>query len=70
MERTQRIVIVEDHPLRRAALRASPAEDPSFEVVAGAGSDFDAIRRAGELATHSAPMDRSMAVTGVGRELA
>jgi DNA-binding NarL/FixJ family response regulator len=64
------MVIVEDHPLPRADLRATPTEDSSSEVVAGAGSDFDAIRRAGELATHAAPMDRSMAVTGVGRELA
>jgi hypothetical protein len=70
MEKTQRIVIVEDRPAPGAGLRASPSQDRSFKVVAGAGSDLDAIRRAGELATHPAPMDRCAAMTGVGCGLA
>ena len=55
-----RILIVDDHALLRAALRALLTEDPSFEIVGEAENGHDAIFLVGKLAPHLVMMDLSM----------
>jgi DNA-binding NarL/FixJ family response regulator len=56
----QRILIVEDHTLLRAGLRALLSQDPDIEVVGEADNGRDAIRAIGSLAPNLVLMDLSM----------
>ena len=60
MDKTQRILIVDDHTLLRAGLRALLTQDPDIEVVGEADNGRDAIRAVGELAPHLVLMDLTM----------
>jgi DNA-binding NarL/FixJ family response regulator len=60
VQQKHRILIVDDHALLRAGLRALLLEDPSFEVVGEAGDGLDAIRAVGQQAPHLVLMDLSM----------
>jgi DNA-binding NarL/FixJ family response regulator len=60
MEQKHRILIVDDHTLLRAALRALLTEDPGIEVVGEADNGRDAIRAVGQLAPHLVLMDLAM----------
>jgi DNA-binding NarL/FixJ family response regulator len=60
IEKTQRILIVDDHTLLRAGLRALLTEDPGIEVVGEADNGRDAIRAVGQLAPHLVLMDLTM----------
>jgi DNA-binding NarL/FixJ family response regulator len=60
IEQKHRILIVDDHTLLRAGLRALLMKDPSFEVVGEAGNGLDAIRAVGQLAPHLVLMDLTM----------
>jgi DNA-binding NarL/FixJ family response regulator len=60
MEQNYRILIVDDHALFRAGVRALLILDPGFEVVGEAANGRDAIRAAGLLAPHLVLMDLSM----------
>jgi DNA-binding NarL/FixJ family response regulator len=60
METTQRILIVDDHTLFRAGVRALLAQDPGIEVVGEADNGRDAIRAVGVLAPHLVLMDLTM----------
>jgi DNA-binding NarL/FixJ family response regulator len=60
MERKHRILIVDDHTLFRAGLRALLAQDPSIEIVGEAGNGRDAVRAIGQLAPNLVLMDLSM----------
>ena len=60
VQNTQRILIVDDHALFRAGLRALMTEDPDIEVVGEAANGRDAIRAVGQLAPHLVLMDLSM----------
>ena len=60
MEKTQRILIVDDHTLFRAGIRALLAQDAGIEVVGEADDGRDAIRAVGQLAPHLVLMDLSM----------
>lgn len=60
MNQKQRILIVDDHTLLRAGLRALLVEDPSFEVVGEADNGRDAIRLVSQLAPNLVLMDLSM----------
>ena len=60
MDRTKRILIVDDHTLFRAGLRMLLAQDPDFEVVGESDNGRDAIRAVGELRPHVVTMDLTM----------
>jgi DNA-binding NarL/FixJ family response regulator len=60
MDEKHRILIVDDHALFRAGMRALLAEDPGIEVVGEAASGHDAIRAVGQLTPHLVLMDLSM----------
>lgn len=60
MDRKQRVLIVEDHTLLRAGLRALLSQDPSIEIVGEADNGRDAVRAVGQLAPHLVLMDLSM----------
>lgn len=60
MEKMQRILIVDDHTLFRAGIRALLAHNPGIEVVGEADDGRDAIRDVGQLAPHLVLMDLSM----------
>jgi DNA-binding NarL/FixJ family response regulator len=60
MEKTQRILIVDDHTLLRAGLRALLNLDPAIEVVGEAANGQDAIRAVGQLAPRLVLMDLTM----------
>jgi DNA-binding NarL/FixJ family response regulator len=60
MDEKHRILIVDDHTLFRAGVRALLAQDPGIEVVGEAGNGRDAIRAVGELAPHLVLMDLTM----------
>ena len=60
MEKTHRILIVDDHTLFRAGVRALLTQDPDIEVVGEADNGRDAIRAVGQLAPHLVLMDLTM----------
>ena len=60
MEQKHRILIVDDHTLLRAGLRALLSQDPGIEIVGEADNGRDAIRAVGELAPHLVLMDLTM----------
>jgi DNA-binding NarL/FixJ family response regulator len=57
---TQRILIVDDHALLRAGLRALLSQDPGIEIVGEAADGREAVRAVGQLAPHLVLMDLSM----------
>ncbi|MFA6971926.1 MAG: response regulator transcription factor [Gallionella sp.] len=60
MNEKQRIMIVEDHTLLRAGLRALLLQDPEIEIVGESDNGRDAIRLVGKLKPHLVIMDLSM----------
>jgi DNA-binding NarL/FixJ family response regulator len=60
MEKKQRILIVDDHALLRAGLKALLAKDPNIEIVGEAENGRDAVRAVGQLAPHLVLMDLTM----------
>ena len=60
MDKKHRILIVDDHTLFRAGVRALLTQDPDNEVVGEADNGRDAIRAAGQLAPHLVLMDLTM----------
>lgn len=56
----RRILIVEDHTLLRAGLRALLLQDPELEVVGESDNGRDAVRSIGQLNPHLILMDLSM----------
>lgn len=60
MEKTRRILIVDDHTLFRAGVRALLSRDPGVEVVGEVDNGRDAIRAASQLAPHLVLMDLNM----------
>jgi DNA-binding NarL/FixJ family response regulator len=60
METKQRILIVDDHTLLRAGLRALLAQDPALEIIGESGNGRDAIRAVGQLSPHLVLMDLTM----------
>lgn len=60
MSEKHRVVIVEDHALLRAGLRALLAQDPEIEVVGEADNGKDAIMIIGALSPHLVLMDITM----------
>jgi DNA-binding NarL/FixJ family response regulator len=56
----KRVVIVEDHTLLRAGLRALLAQDPEIEIVGEADNGRDAIQMIGSLSPHLVLTDLSM----------
>jgi DNA-binding NarL/FixJ family response regulator len=56
----RRILIVEDHTLLRAGLRALLLQDPEVEVVGESDNGRDALRSIGQLNPHLILMDLSM----------
>ena len=54
------ILLAEDHPLMRQALRNVMEEQPDFEIVAEAGDGEEAVRMANELVPNIVIMDISM----------
>lgn len=60
MDRKQRILIVEDHTLLRAGLRALLSQDEEIEIVGEADNGRDAVRSVGLLNPHLVLMDLSM----------
>lgn len=56
----RRILLVEDHTLLRAGLRALLSQDPDIEIVGEADNGRDAVRLIGALAPHLVLMDLSM----------
>lgn len=60
MDDKQRILIVENHALLRAGLRALLLQDPGLEIVGEADNGRDAIRAIGTLNPHLVLMDLSM----------
>lgn len=60
MNGKQRIMIVEDHTLLRAGLRALLLQDPEIEIVGESDNGRDAIRLVGKLKPHLVIMDLSM----------
>jgi len=55
-----RIVLVDDHPLLRKALRDLLEKETAFQIVGEAGDGAEAVRLAGELAPDVIIMDISM----------
>lgn len=60
MSMKQRILIVEDHTLLRAGLRALLTQDPDIEIVGEADNGRDAVQAIGTLAPNLVLMDLSM----------
>ncbi len=60
MNEKRRILIVEDHTLLRAGLRALLLQDPDIEIVGEANNGRDAVQAVGLLAPHLVLMDLSM----------
>ena len=60
IDQKHRILIVDDHTLLRAGLRALLIEDPDVEVVGEADNGSDAIRAVGLLKPHLVLMDLTM----------
>lgn len=60
MPTKQRILIVEDHTLLRAGLRALLTQDTEIEIVGEASDGRDAIQAVGELLPHLVLMDLNM----------
>ena len=60
MEEKHRILIVDDHALFRAGVRALLDHDPGLEIVGEAADGRDAIRAVGQLAPHLVLMDLTM----------
>lgn len=60
MDKKHRILIVDDHTLLRAGLRALLVQDPGFEVVGEAENGRDAIRAVGQLTPDLVLMDLTM----------
>ena len=60
MDEKHRILIVDDHTLFRAGVRALLTADPGIEVVGEADNGRDAIRAVGQLAPHLVLMDLTM----------
>jgi DNA-binding NarL/FixJ family response regulator len=56
----RRILIVEDHAMLRAGLRALLSQDQDIEIVGEADNGRDAVRMIGVLAPHLVLMDLSM----------
>lgn len=66
MEKTHRILIVDDHTLLRAGLRALLTQDTGIEVVGEADNGLNAIRAVGQLHPHLVLMDLTMpAMNGI-----
>lgn len=60
MARKQRILIVEDHTLLRAGLRALLTQDPDIEIVGESDNGRDAIHAVGSLMPNLVLMDLTM----------
>ena len=60
MKENRRILIVEDHAMLRAGLRALLSQDQDIEIVGEADNGHDAVRMIGVLAPHLVLMDLSM----------
>ncbi len=60
MDKTIRIVLVEDHTILREGLRALLAADPKFEIVGEADDGREALRRVDKLTPDLVVMDLSM----------
>src|SRR5476649_1484466 len=60
MDKKHRILIVDDHTLFRAGVRALLAQDPGIEVVGEADNGRDAIRAVGQLSPDLVLMDLTM----------
>ena len=60
MDEKKRILLVEDHTLLRAGLRALLSMEPDMEVVGEASDGRDAMRSVSELAPHLVIMDLTM----------
>jgi two-component system, NarL family, response regulator NreC len=60
MDKTQRVLIVDDHTLLRAGLRGLLAQDPDIEIVGEAADGRDAVRAVGQLSPHLVLMDLTM----------
>jgi DNA-binding NarL/FixJ family response regulator len=60
MDKKHRVLIVDDHTLFRAGVRALLAHDPTIEVVGEAENGRDAIRAVGQLTPHLVLMDLTM----------
>ncbi len=60
MENTQRVLIVDDHTLFRAGLRALLLQVPGIEVVGESDNGHEAIRAVGQLSPHLVLMDLTM----------
>jgi DNA-binding NarL/FixJ family response regulator len=60
MDKKHRILIVDDHTLFRAGVRALLAQDPTIEVVGEADNGRDAIRAVGQLTPNLVLMDLTM----------
>jgi DNA-binding NarL/FixJ family response regulator len=60
MDKKQRILIVDDHTLLRAGLRALLVQDPNLEVVGEADNGRDAVRAVGQFSPNLVLMDLTM----------
>lgn len=60
MDKKHRILIVDDHTLLRAGLRALLIQDPGLEVIGEAENGRDAIRAVGQLTPDLVLMDLTM----------
>jgi DNA-binding NarL/FixJ family response regulator len=60
VDQKHRILIVDDHTLFRAGLRALLSEDPGIEVVGEAADGREGIRAVGQLSPHLVLMDLTM----------
>jgi DNA-binding NarL/FixJ family response regulator len=60
MNEKKRILIVEDHTLLRAGLRALLSQDPNIEIVGEAGNGRDAITSIATVSPHLVLMDLTM----------
>jgi DNA-binding NarL/FixJ family response regulator len=60
MNDKRRILIVEDHTLLRAGLKALLSQDPHIEIIGEAGNGRDAIALVGSLSPHLVLMDLTM----------
>jgi DNA-binding NarL/FixJ family response regulator len=60
MDKKHRILIVDDHTLLRAGLKALLIQDPNIEVVGEAENGRDAVRAVGQLAPNLVLLDLTM----------
>jgi DNA-binding NarL/FixJ family response regulator len=60
MKNKRRILIVEDHTLLRAGLRALLSQDPEIEVIGDAADGRDAMRKIASVSPHLVLMDLTM----------